>query len=183
LKCVQNHAMRLRPALLADAEQIASLHAQSWRIVYRGVLADTYLDGDIATERRQLWDERLRHPATSQYIVVADDAGDVAGFACAYGNHDEQCGTLLENLHIDPGRKGQGLGSMLMADVARWSAKLAPGAGMHLFVVEQNHAARRFYERLGGAVNGDEIWHAPDGSEVRALRYAWPHIPETWLAG
>jgi ribosomal protein S18 acetylase RimI-like enzyme len=174
--------MNFRPALPADAKAIAALHAQSWRVTYRGVLSDAYLDGDIAVERRLLWEERLSNPPANQYIVVVEDGGHIVGFACAYADHDEECGTLLENLHVDPNLKGKGVGTMLMADVAQWSVSVAPAAGMHLFVVEQNVPARGFYERLGGVVNGDEMWHAPDGSEVRALRYAWQHIPDAWLA-
>ncbi|HYD80098.1 MAG TPA: GNAT family N-acetyltransferase [Paucimonas sp.] len=174
--------MIFRTAAAADADAIANLHAQSWRIVYRGVLADAYLDGDILRERQAQWHERFQHPAPNQYIVVAEDNGRIAGFACAYGNADDRCGTLLENLHVDPDRKGQGIGAMLMADVARWSVACHPGSGMHLFVVEKNHAARRFYERLGGVVNGEEMWAAPDGSSVKALRYAWQRFPPAWLA-
>ena len=34
--------------------------------------------------------------------MVAEEAGRVLGFACAYGREDERWGTLLDNLHVDP---------------------------------------------------------------------------------
>ena len=42
-----------RPIVATDAATVADLHTTSWRSAYRGMLRDDYLDGDIATERRQ----------------------------------------------------------------------------------------------------------------------------------
>ena len=40
-----------RAALRADTERIALLHADSWRRTYRGSYRDTFLDGDVVTNR------------------------------------------------------------------------------------------------------------------------------------
>jgi hypothetical protein len=42
-------------------------------------------------------------------------------------------------------------------------------------------AARRFYERLGGAVTLRHAELAPDGTQVNALRYCWSEL--SGLAG
>ena len=57
--------MDLRPAGLPDAAQIAELHAASWRRHYRGAFADSYLDGDVVTERRTGWSSRLAAPGAA----------------------------------------------------------------------------------------------------------------------
>src|SRR6185436_17727278 len=98
--------MRLRTATLADAEAIASLHADSWRTTYRGAMRDAYLDGDVVTERRAVWQERLATPAPNQHVLVAEQAGAVVGFACAYGGADAVWGTELDNLHVRRGMQG-----------------------------------------------------------------------------
>ncbi len=41
----------LLPASAQDAEAIARLQAQSWRITYRGMLPDEYLDRHVVADR------------------------------------------------------------------------------------------------------------------------------------
>lgn len=43
--------MQYRGATRVDAEGIAQLHADSWRRTYRGDFLDSFLDGDLVTER------------------------------------------------------------------------------------------------------------------------------------
>jgi hypothetical protein len=58
-------SLRLRLAGLDDAEQVALVHAGSWRRHYRGAYSDSYLDGDIVTDRLSVWSARLAAPAAS----------------------------------------------------------------------------------------------------------------------
>jgi hypothetical protein len=69
----------LRLAGLDDAEQVALLHAGSWRRHYRGAYSDSYLDGDIVTDRLSVWCARLAAPAASWTVLAEDDAG-LVGF-------------------------------------------------------------------------------------------------------
>jgi GNAT superfamily N-acetyltransferase len=165
--------MKIRITKPEDSTAIAALHAASWGSAYRGVLSDDYLDGDVASERISFWKQRFHNPKANQYIIVAEDEGVVMGFACAYVNEDAQWGFMLDNLHVLPTRKGRGIGSKLIGDVASWCSGICPGAGLFLFVLERNVLARHFYERLGGVVVGNMIWIAPDGTAVTELRYAW----------
>src|SRR4051812_31814313 len=70
----------LRPASARDITAIAALHADSWRRHYRGAFRDSYLDGDIDTDRQAVWTERLTDPAADHVTVVADRSGEVVGF-------------------------------------------------------------------------------------------------------
>jgi GNAT superfamily N-acetyltransferase len=166
-------ALRHRAALLDDAEAIAALHAASWQTTYRGAFTDAYLDGDVLTERRAVWHERLSQPAPHQHVIVAEEEGRLVGFACAFGNDDPRWGTQLDNLHVRRDEQGRSIGADLLAAVARWSLAAHPGAGLYLFVLVQNHGARRFYDRLEGRDVGPEVWLTPDGSSVPTRRYAW----------
>jgi hypothetical protein len=51
--------MRFRAATGADAMAVATLHAESWRVHYRGAYRDEYLDGDVIQDRIRVWEERL----------------------------------------------------------------------------------------------------------------------------
>lgn len=170
------HSMKTRTAITADAPAIARLHAESWRVAYRGMLQDDYLDRTIYAERQALWEERFRSAPDKQYVVVAETAGSLTGFACVYGDEDATWGSFLDNLHVAPEQKRQGIGTVLMAEVAAWSLKSWPAAGMYLWVLESNTSGMRFYERLGGTPAGEGVWTPPDGGEYRKLRYAWDRL-------
>jgi len=165
--------MRIREANENDAEAIARLHAASWRIAYRGALSDAYLDGSMEAERIEVWRERFAMPAENQYVAVAESQGQIVGFVCAYGGHDAQWGTFLDNLHVAPELKRQGVGTQLMGRLASWSARAYPGQGVYLWVLQSNAAARRFYHHMGGKDVGSDVWTPPDGSALPKTRIAW----------
>lgn len=170
---MQHSQLRIRPARHADASDIARLHAASWRSAYRGALSDAYLDGPIDEERLEVWSGRLAQPSDEQLVIVAECDGEVLGFACAYGAQDPQWGSFLDNLHVLPQRKRQGIGARLMAEVAAWSLQRHPDSGLYLWVLESNAAARRFYERVGGEYAGRDLWNPPDGTPLPKLRIVW----------
>ena len=87
---------------------------------------------------------------TDQFVVVDEQAGAIRGFACAFLEADPEWGCLLDNLHVVPELKGKGLGTQLMTAVAERVWRSNPYGRLHLWAYEQNLAARRFYERLGG---------------------------------
>lgn len=168
--------MSIRSAGPADAVAIAALHTNSWQLAYRGILRDDFLDGALPENRRALWRERLAaKPSGDQLILIDEDAEQIRGFACAFLNSDPQWGTLLDNLHVNPNVKGQGLGRQLMFEVAAWSLK-NDCPRLHLWAYEQNLAARRFYERLGGSLTECCAELAPDGEQLNAVRYCWPDL-------
>jgi GNAT superfamily N-acetyltransferase len=134
--------LRYRRATYDDATAIAALHAESWRVAYRGALRDEFLDGDIAQNRITVWDERLTAPAANQLVVIAEEGDRVIGFACAYGRDDARWGTLLDNLHVRRERHGQGTGRRLLSEVAAWRGARYPDSGLYLWVLEQNSQAR-----------------------------------------
>jgi hypothetical protein len=47
-------SLRFRAAGSDDAGKIALLHADSWRRNFRGAYADSFLDGDVVTDRRSV---------------------------------------------------------------------------------------------------------------------------------
>ena len=167
---------KTRKAVASDAVAIANLHAESWRIAYRGMLSDEFLDKHVFDERIAVWQERFRVPAANQYILVAEVDGDMIGFACAYGGEDQKWGSFLDNLHVADAFKRRGIGAGLMRQVAQWSSGQYPGAGMYLWVLESNTPAMRFYEKLGGVRSGEGVWTPSDGGNYRKYRYAWTSL-------
>lgn len=158
---------------VADLESIAALHTASWRRAYRGILTDAYLDGDLLTDRREVWHVKLAMKSEQQFGWLARHDGESVGFAFASLDEDPAWGTLLDNLHLLPSHHGMGIGRSLLAAVAKVAHAHATHPGLFLWCYDQNTRARAFYEHLGAAAVEQTRFDAPDGQSVPDWRYAW----------
>ena len=156
-----------------DCRAIAHLHAESWRTTYRGIMSDAYLDGDVFTERQAHWQNRLGKPIENQYVLVAENEGQLLGFVCVYGADNAKWGSLIDNLHVRPDLKGQGIGKQLIQKAMVWAKENYPNTGVYLWVFEANLPSRGFYEAMGGTHVERVLHHNEDDTEGYALRYAW----------
>ena len=167
----------LRVASAADADALAAMHVRSWRSAYRGSLSDAYLDGPIEAERSAFWRTRYAEPPVGLWTVMAEDrAGVPIGFLCLLADHDVHWGTLIDNLHADPDRKGQGIGRSLMRAAGQHLLSALPRRPVYLYVLEANEAARGFYRRMGGESVEALVDTLPDGGRLPVLRVAWPSV-------
>lgn len=174
--------MDYRVATVEDAETIASIHARSWVETYRGIFSDKYLDDEVWAERSASWLERLTNPMPNQHTLVAVENGDICGFICAFGNQHPQWGTFIDNLHVASAHQRQGIGIILMRMAAEWSMQTYPDNGMYLEVLEDNHGARGFYQRLGATHHETNLWQPPGGGDkVHDLLFVWESLKE-WSA-
>jgi GNAT superfamily N-acetyltransferase len=163
-----------RSATATDSKAIASLHTESWRDAYRGILPDAYLDESIVEERARLWQARFLSPDIERrHIVLAEVEGTLVGFACVLLDKEPQWGACLDNLHVLPRYKRRGLGKQLFSKAAQWVKSREPEWPIHLWVFEDNIAARRFYDALGGERVEHRTQKVLEGIERPSLRYVW----------
>jgi ribosomal protein S18 acetylase RimI-like enzyme len=168
-------SVRYREATEHDAGGIAALHADSWRRHYRGAYLDAYLDGDIVTDRLEVWTTRLTPPRFNEYTVCADAGDDVIGFAHTVFGHDPTWGALLDNLHVRSDEKGHGIGTRLLSEAARKLIRCRPSESLYLWVLDQNEAAQLFYDARGGSrVESALRGPFPGGGRAVGHRYFWP---------
>ena len=165
--------MKFRGAQQGDAEQIALLHANSWRQIYRGMMTDDFLDGDVISNRLQVWRDRLVQDRADQFVCLAEHGPHLAGFICAFGNEDAIWGSYIDNLHVTHEKKRIGIGAMLMKQAADWLNVRYPHSGIYLWVMEANVPARQFYERLGASNAGTVDKPDPAGGSAPNCRYVW----------
>jgi GNAT superfamily N-acetyltransferase len=95
-------------------------------------------------EVRERWVAALAHPETS--VFVAEDDGrpvGLAGFRVQW----------LDGLYVVPEHWARGLGLALHDEVLE-RLRERGCTRCHLWVLEDNHRARRFYERHGWGENG-----------------------------
>ena len=138
-----------RPAGSDDADLVAGLHTDSWQRHYRGAYSDAYLDGDVLTDRRAVWSQRLANPRPSATILATDEE-ELAGFVHVVFDDHERWGALVDNLHVAAPWQRRGLGSALLGRAAQAVSTDGGGTAIYLYVLEQNLAAQAFYSALGG---------------------------------
>lgn len=170
--------MEIRAATTEDAAAIGALHADSWRHNYRGAYSDGFLDGDVLADREATWSERLGREATvrpaATATLIAHRPGSPEapiGFAHVAFDADPEWGTLLDNLHVANDLKRSGIGSRLIAEVARVTLEHCNRHGhppaLHLYVLEQNTNAQAFYQARGGRFVEASFVSAPGGIATR----------------
>jgi len=129
VKPVTDNAFLLRDAAPGDADQLTDLFLRS-RAVAMPWLVSPH---DEASTR--WWVEHVL--LVEQRVRLAHHRDRLRGFAAVDGR-------WLEQLYVDPGDQGQGVGRVLLDDVKR----VSPG-GLSLHVFTRNEHARRFYEAAG----------------------------------
>ncbi|KVM70890.1 MULTISPECIES: GNAT family N-acetyltransferase [Burkholderia] len=142
--------MAIRRAGLEDASRIASIHVDSWRHTYRGIIPADYLDRITHEARLRHWSQALTADDPAVFVHV-NDAGETDAWAAA--GHDraapDDTSTLeLQAIYVDPARVRTGIGRRLIEHVLATCA--APGiARLVVWVLERNEPALRFYHRIG----------------------------------
>jgi ribosomal protein S18 acetylase RimI-like enzyme len=169
----RNTRMDFRLAEPRDAQDIASLHARSWQVTYRGMMPDAYLDGPVIEERIAAWQARLNDPRVDRFTCVAVEVSRIVGFVCAVADDDDRWGSLIDNLHVAPERHRSGIGRTLLCQAARWLTGTAPRQGVYLWVMVRNAPARSFYDRLGARPHDTRRLLDPSGGSALNCRYVW----------
>jgi ribosomal protein S18 acetylase RimI-like enzyme len=137
---------RLRRAHRRDASAIAALHAASWRSAYRDVLPARRLGPPLDDDRRRRWRSMLARARARDVVLVADDGERLLGFIAVWV---DARGAYIDNLHVDPARRGNGIGAALLRKAARHLVRTGTRQAV-LWVYVANTEAVRFYERQGG---------------------------------
>ena len=147
--------VELRDATADDADAIAAVHVASWQVAYRGLLPDALLDGLSVTERARIWRHRLTAPTPRSGTVLVVDGAAVRGFASSGPARDLEDPSIgeLYAIYLDPSAWGRGLG-VLVHDGALGHLHDHGFARAHLWVLDANERALRFYHRQGWVETG-----------------------------
>lgn len=168
--------MIIREARLEDAPDLAKVQVDTWRTTYGSIVPDQYLAEMTYEEREQKWALRLSSIDDFFTFVVVDDASNIVGFVRGGLNHDNDpfYQGELHAIYILKEYQGKGIGRQLTTVLVK--RLLASGIqSMLLWVFAENHAARRFYEALGGQYvksNHFEI----SGTRIEEIAYGWTDI-------
>lgn len=144
--------MDVRELADGDVDAVVALSLRAWEPVFDSLKA---VLGGLFTAMHPDWradQERAVRAACAtegMRVWVADTGGELAGFAAARLDHDEDLGEIYM-IAVDPAHQRSGVGSLLTTHALAWMKD----NGMRLAMVETGgdpgHApARRTYERAG----------------------------------
>ncbi len=165
-----------RNASKNDAERIAKLHAESWRLNYRGLLDDQFLDDKVIENRKRVWLERMDSTNLNRRVILAEVQDELIGFGCLFLNHDKQYGALLDNLHVTQPYSGKGIGSGIIKRLASEIYGAGERKDMYLWVLKGNDGAIRLYEKLGALQKGFEVETEFGNKPLEKYRYYWSNV-------
>jgi GNAT superfamily N-acetyltransferase len=169
-------AIAIRPATADDAPAIARVRVESWSTTYRGLIPDAYLDAMELDASIEMWNRVLTAGPNTTSVFVAENDGDVVGFAA--GNmlkeprHDLDA--ELSAVYLRREFHHAGIGRRLVCAVAR--AQRTHGAsGLIVWVIAGNKGARAFYERLGATLLAEQPFEW-DGMDLVEAGYGFRDI-------
>jgi GNAT superfamily N-acetyltransferase len=165
----------IREAKPADAEGIARAHAASWRTSYRGVLPDAALDRFDARERAASWREVLQDRSVLTLVAYDTTHLDIVGF-CDAGRSRSDTGHAAEvyRMYIEHHAKRHGLGREMFELVTDW-LRARDLRSLIIWVLDNNHHARRFYEAMGGQP-ARRVPSRVFGFPIVELSYVWDRL-------
>ncbi len=163
--------MNIRPATVDDASALARVHVDSWRAAYRGLVPESRLQGFDYHWRTERFRQSLATEAEETYVALVDE--QIVGFltigAARDWDVDRQRTGEIWGIYLAPTHWRQGIGRQL-ADEAETMLRSRGYQDIILWVLEGNHAARRFYEALGFRLDGESKL-VDLGAPLKAVRY------------
>jgi GNAT superfamily N-acetyltransferase len=134
--------LSIRAARLDEAETLFTIHRESVTTAHVKIFPpDRYRFPDA--QMRKVWAAALRSDDTS--VLIAERAGSPVGFTTVSPG-------WLRNLFVLPAEWGRGAGAALHDEALALLRR--DGAIAHLWVLEANERARRFYEARGWRADG-----------------------------
>jgi ribosomal protein S18 acetylase RimI-like enzyme len=169
---------QIRPATAEDARAIAVIHSEGWRAAYPHIFPSEAFDRRTVDTREQEFREFFAAPGEGHVIWVSEWAGEVVGFAYTRPGADADIsnGGELKLFYVAPALKGVGIGGPLFAHAV--ADLVERGMQPYLYTLQENHAARAWYERRGWWCDGAEVPWALDGAypEIVEVRYRAPEV-------
>lgn len=135
--------MRIRPALLGDAEPI--------REIYNDVVLTSTVTFDlVARTNEQQRDWIVNHSGAHPALVAVDEDGAIVGFGSLspYRNRPAYRTTVEDSIYVASGRRDQGLGGALLEALL----EAATARGFHTLIAriaDHNEASIAVHRRAG----------------------------------
>lgn len=163
--------MEIRNLLPSDDRiSVSRIYEESWKYAYKGIVPQSFLDG-ISNGS---WVKNLDREGIFHLVAVED--GKLIGTSSYCKSRFEryaECGEII-SIYFLPECIGKGYGKKLLAAVVEKLSEMG-FRDIFLWVLEENHNARAFYERCGFFPSGEKMTSEIGGKVLTELQYCY-HI-------
>lgn len=159
--------MEIRPLRKTDDRlAVSRIYEKSWKYAYRGIVPQSYLDSIPAGR----WAAGLDRAGWQSLLLIEN--GELAGVACVCASRwpDWPGFGEIVTLYLLPEYMGKGYGGPLLARAVR-ELERQGFRNILLWVLEENHRARRFYEKHGFTPGGASMEDGFGGKPLKELLY------------
>ena len=142
--------VRFVPATENDAMAIIELRRIIWGTTYRGIYPDSMIDEFDYAWHHEKELQRIRHPRYAVYLISKN------GCNIGYLTLRKTEIITLQSLYVMEDYQHQGIGKYAFDFVIKYCKE----NNAHSFIchcVPGNWNARRFYERMGGKIIGEDM--------------------------
>lgn len=158
--------------LLPEDDRLAvrKIYAESWKYSYRGIVPQSFLDG-LSEED---CGKNLDRDGVFHLVAIAD--GRLVGTSSYCRSRFPEYAEYGEiiSIYFLPEYMGKGHGKKLLAAAVEKLSEMG-FRDVFLWVLEENHNARAFYERCGFFPSGERIISEIGGEVLAELQYCF-HI-------
>ena len=151
-----------------DRYQIGHIYEESWKYAYKGLVSQDYLDGIQADAWAKRIDDVGRHTliATENNRPIGTAAYSASRFPKMNGYGE------INSIYLLPECIGKGYGKLLLQAAINGLSEIG-FTNIFLWVLEENHSARRFYERCGFVCS--DIFNDANigGKNLREIQYCY----------
>jgi GNAT superfamily N-acetyltransferase len=150
---------------------VARVHVRSWKVAYRTLMPQEYLDQLRPEDRAAHYDFATVDPA-KPHTIVAAEGDSILGFATTMPSRSEDLSGYgeLVALYVDPEHWGRGIG-LALVQAARAHLVEAGFREAMLWVLVGNVRAERFYENDKWIADGTRQTEVVWGISLDGLRY------------
>jgi len=164
--------MKVRPAVMEDAPDVAKIHVATWKATYKGIVADDFLENLSVEKRQAYWQSAITIGKPQLWVATVDD--QVTGWI-AFGPCRDQDATPetaeLWAIYISPDHWSQGQGRALWQQ-ARQALVEQSFKTATVWVLEKNQPAILYYEASGFTLDTSSAQEIEIGNtKLIELRY------------
>lgn len=163
---MDNEIRKMNPS--DSREEISNVYEQSWKFAYKDIIPQEYLESIPSGQ----WCGALDNP--DRYNLVMLDGDKIIGTSsyCTSRFEDYKDWGEIISIYILPEYMGRGYGKGLLEQAVE-KLKAMGLKNIFLWVLEDNHRARHFYEKFGFKNSGEYMDNVIGGKQLRELQYVY----------
>lgn len=159
----------IRQVNQADSrEEISTVYEQSWKYAYKGIIPQEYLDNIPSGQWCGAFDN------SDRYTLVMLEGNKIIGTSsyCKSRFEDYKDWGEIISIYLLPEYMGKGYGKNLLQKAVE-ELKAMGFKKIFLWVLEENHIARHFYETCGFKNSGNSKNDTLGGKQLCELQYVY----------